>query len=193
MVVRGPKLIVGSNEIVETARSYRKVAAWSLCSICKITQIPAATHRDRNLTMWPPYNRSTFSDKAAHPRSLARIFAICTFTHNIYTMIKSQTLFLTCSPTILPCMLVGTIQYNAIKYQKTCAAPLQGHFIWYFSDFFYLVRKRYYFDFLLLSVAEQAGLRFTRSKFQNFDFLPLSITDLGPELQCLLRVKKDLS
>ena len=27
---------------------------------------------------------------------------------------------------MLPCMLVGTIQYNAIKYQKTCAAPLQG-------------------------------------------------------------------
>ena len=78
---------------------------------------------------------------------------------------------------MLPCMLVGTIQYNAIKYQKTCAAPLQGgpEKVIFISDFFYLVRKRYYFDFLLLSVAEQAGLRFTRSKFQNFDFLPLSI------------------
>ena len=95
---------------------------------------------------------------------------------------------------MLPCMLVGTIQYNAIKYKKTCAAPLQGGLLFdFFLIFFYLVRKRYYFDFLLLSVAEQAGLRFTRSKFQNFDFLPLSITDLGPELQCLLRVKKDLS
>ena len=99
---------------------------------------------------------------------------------------------------MLPCMLVGTIQYNAIKYQKTCAAPLQGGpekviLFDFFPDFFYLKRKRYYFDFLLLSVAEQAGLRFTRSKFQNFDFLPLSITDLGPELQCLLRVKEDLS
>ena len=63
----------------------------------------------------------------------------------------------------------------------------------FFLCFFYLVRKRYYFDFLLLSVAEQAGLRFTGSKFQNFNFLSLSITDLGPELQCLLRVKEDLS
>ena len=126
MVFRGPKLIVGSKEIVETPRSYRKVAAWSLCSICKITQIPAAT------PSWPQLNNVAalqsviISDKAAHPHSLARIFAICTHTHNKYTMIKSQTFFLTCSPTMLPCMLVGTIQYNAIKYQKTCAAPLQG-------------------------------------------------------------------
>ena len=71
---------------------------------------------------------------------------------------------------MLPCMLVGTIPYNAIKYQKTCAAPLQGGpekviLFDFFSDFFYLVRKRYYFDFLLLSVAEEAGLRFTRSNF----------------------------
>ena len=50
MVFRGPKLIVGSKEIVETPRSYRKVAAWSLCSICKITQIPAAT------PSWPQLN-----------------------------------------------------------------------------------------------------------------------------------------
>ena len=73
------------------------------------------------------------------------------------------------------------------------AGRKRSFYLIFFSDFFYLVRKRYYFDFLLLSVAEQAGLRFTRSKFQNFDFLPLSITDLGPELQCLLRVKEDLS
>ena len=99
---------------------------------------------------------------------------------------------------MLPCMLVGTIQYTAVKYQKTCAAPLQGGLekvilFDFFLIFFYLVRKRYYFDFLLLSVAELAGLRITRSKCQNFAFLPLSITDLGPELQCLLRVKEDLS
>ena len=98
---------------------------------------------------------------------------------------------------MLSCMLVGTIQYNAIKYQKTCAAHYKAgrirSFYLIFFRFFYFVRKRYYFDFLLLSVAEQAGLRFTRSKFQNFNFLPLSITDLGPELHCLLRVKEDLS
>ena len=95
-------------------------------------------------------------------------------------------------------MLVGTIQYNAIKYQKTCAAPLQGGpekviLFDFFSDFFISYGKDIILISLLLSVAEQAGLRFTRSKFQNFDFLPLSITDLGPELQCLLRVKEDLS
>ena len=73
------------------------------------------------------------------------------------------------------------------------AGRKRSFYLIFFSDFFYLVRKRYYFDFLLLSIAEQAGLRFTWSKFQNFDFLPLSITDLGPELQCLLRVKEDLS
>ena len=99
---------------------------------------------------------------------------------------------------MLPRMLVGTIQYNAIKYQKRVPPHYKvgwksSFYLIFFLIFFYLVRKRYYFDFLLLSVAEQAGLRFTRSKFQNFDFLPLSITDLGPELQCLLRVKKDLS
>ena len=42
---------------------------------------------------------------------------------------------------MLPCMLVGTIKYNAIKYQKTCAAPLQGGpekviLFDFFSDFF---------------------------------------------------------
>ena len=68
------------------------------------------------------------------------------------------------------------------------AGRKRSFYLIFFRIFFYLVRKRYYFDFLLLSVAEQAGLRFTR-----FDFLPLSITDLGPELQCLLRVKEDLS
>ena len=93
-------------------------------------------------------------------------------------------------------MLVGTIQYNAIKYQKTCAAPLQGgpEKVILF-DFFLIFLSRTE-KISLLSVAEQAGLRFTSSKFQNFDFLPLSIhvTDLqGPELQCLLRVKKHLS
>ena len=98
---------------------------------------------------------------------------------------------------MLPCMLVGTIQYNAIKYQKTCAAPLQGgpEKVILF-DFFLIFFISYGKDIILIScysLAEQAGLRFTRSKFQNFDFLPLSITDLGPELQCLLRVKEDLS
>ena len=67
--------------------------------------------------------------------------------------------------------------------KKTCAAPLHCGpekviLFDFFLILFYLVRTRYYFDFLLLSVAEQAGLRLTRSKLQNFDFLPLSITDL---------------
>ena len=90
-------------------------------------------------------------------------------------------------------------QYNTMRLSIKKRLPPHNKagrkrsFYLIFSDFFYLVRKRYYFDFLLLSVAEQAGLWFTRSKFQNFDFLPLSITDLGPELQCLLRVKEDLS
>ena len=77
MVFRGPKLIVGSKEIVATERSLREACAVSVKSHRFLRQ----PHRDRKSTMWPPYNRSTFSDKGAHPRSLARIFAICTHTH----------------------------------------------------------------------------------------------------------------
>ena len=58
------------------------------------------------------------------------------------------------------------------------AGRKRSFYLIFFLILFYLVRTRYYFDFLLLSVAEQAGLRLTRSKLQNFDFLPLSITDL---------------
>ena len=68
--------------------------------------------------------------------------------------------------------------------KKTCAAPLHCGpekviLFDFFLILFYLVRTRYYFDFLLLSVAEQAGLRLTRSKLQNFDFLPLCIKALS--------------
>ena len=94
MVFRGPKLIVGSKEIVETPRSYRKVAAWSLCSICKITQIPAAT------PSWPQLNNVTalqsiniFRQGCTSSQPCQNLRYLHTHTHNIYTMIKSQTIF----------------------------------------------------------------------------------------------------
>ena len=149
MVFRGPKLIVGSKEIVETSRSYRKVSAWSLCSICKITQIPAAT------PSWPQLNNvaalqsaNIFRQGCTSSQSCQNLRYLHTHTHNIYTMIKSQTFFLTCSPTMLPCMLVGTIQYNAIKYQKTCKAGRKRSFyLIFFSDFFISYGK----DIILIS------------------------------------------
>ena len=98
-------------------------------------------------------------------------------------MIKSQNFF---KPVVQLCCRACLLEkYNTMQSstKKTCAAPLHCGpekviLFDFFLILFYLVRTRYYFDFLLLSVAEQAGLRLTRSKLQNFDFLPLSITDL---------------